>query len=386
MEYPNIWAEVDLAAIAHNLKELSASSPGAGLMAVVKADAYGHGAVAVARKALSSGAHSLGVARLDEALVLREAGISAPILIFGYTHPEHAETLAVHGITQTVYSRRIAEEMSRRLAASGRTVAVHVKIDTGMGRLGLVPDALLAGARDLAADHDALSDVRAIAGLPGLSLEGIMTHLACADCADQTHARTQLSTFRSFLEALDLPGSPPLVRHAANSAAIIDLPEAHLDMVRAGIALYGLLPSGEMRMGDVRLRPAMALKTRVTYLKRVPAGFTVSYGATFVTRAPTTIAAISAGYADGYDRRLSSRGHVLIRGKRAPIAGRVCMDQTLVDVGNIPDVALDDEVVLMGSQGEDAITAEEIAETLSSINYEVVSTIMHRVPRIYRNA
>ncbi len=385
MEYPNVWAEIDLGAIARNVKALSAASPGADLMAVVKANAYGHGSVAVAKKALEAGATSLGVARFDEALVLREGGITAPILIFGYTHPGLAGELVRLDLTQTVYSLPIASELSRQVSSAGGALKVHVKIDTGMGRLGLVSDALLSRDAALCAEHSALADVLAISKLPGLFLEGIMTHFAGADSKDQTHAKQQISAFQEFLSRLGQPQGRPLVRHAANSAAIIDLPESHLDMVRAGISLYGLPPSAEMRMNGIALAPAMALKSRIAYLKRVPAGFAVSYGSTFVTSAPTTIASIPVGYADGYNRLFSSSGHMLVRGKKAPIVGRVCMDQTLIDVGHIPEAELNDEVVLMGRQGQMQITAEEIAESLSTINYEVVSTVMQRVTRIYRN-
>ncbi len=385
MEYPNIWAEIDLDAIAANVRELRRKSPAAEFMAVVKADGYGHGAVEIARTAIENGATCLGVARMGEAIPLREAGITVPILIFGYTHPSLSKELVAYDLTQALYSREIASRVSRQLAGTSKTLKVHVKIDTGMGRLGLVDEGLIAGQAGPGTRHDAVSDVKEISGMPGLSLSGIMTHFASADSADQTHVREQTAIFKDFLNRLSEAGVNPGTRHAANSAALIDLPESHLDMVRAGISLYGLRPSGEMNMNDVKLTPAMTLKARIAYLKTVPPGFKVSYGSTHITKETTTLASIPVGYADGFNRLLSSRGHMLVRGKRAPITGRVCMDQTLIDVGHIPDASIDDEVVIMGRQEGEEVSADEIAETLCTINYEVVSTVMARVPRIYIN-
>jgi alanine racemase len=374
---PLLWAEVDLAAIEHNLRELRRiTRPSARLMAVVKANAYGHGSVAVARAALQSGADFLGVARIDEALALRAAGLAAPILVLGYTPPERAAELLANDLTQTVFSPEAARLLSTTAVQKGRTLRVHLKVDTGMGRIGLP-----AGPQ--ASPQAAVAAVLEIARLPGLELEGVFTHFASADSADKSFTHQQLERFMDLLDLLCQNGLEIPMRHAANSAAIIDLPETHLDMVRAGIALYGLYPSDEIAKNRIRLIPAMTLKARVVQVKSVPAGFSVSYGMTFRTERPTTIATIPVGYADGYSRALSSRGRMLIREKAVSIAGRVCMDMTMVDAGEIPEVAVGDEVVIFGRQGAARLGAEEVAEILGTISYEVVSALTARVPRVY---
>ena len=378
-----IWAEVDLSALGHNVAALKKAAGTAQFMAVVKANAYGHGALPVAKRALQSGADWLGVARLDEALALRSAGIEAPILVFGHTSPERADELADNDVRPTVYTVDTAGKLSRRVSARGLRIRVHIKIDSGMGRLGILPDAFRPGAPPDAPPTQAAADIAQIWALPGLAVEGIYTHFASADDADKTSARKQLSIFSALLTALKKKGLSIPLCHAANSAAIIDLPEAHLDMVRAGISLYGLAPSAEVGTQTVGLKPAMSLKARIVHLKQVPAGFAVSYGSTYRTAAPTTIATVPVGYADGYSRNLSNRGHMLVRGIRAPIAGRVCMDQTMLDVGHIAGVEVGDEVVVFGSQNGTGLPADELAELLGTINYEIVSAVMERVPRVY---
>ncbi len=351
------------------------TSPDARLMAVVKANAYGHGAVETAVRALESGADALGVARLDEGIRLRKAGIHAPVLILGHTPVNRSVELLESDLTQTVYSFQTAQAMSDIALRYGRTLRIHIKTDTGMGRLGI--------AVSDSAFNASVSEVEAVARLRGLELEGIFTHFASADSADTSFAKHQFERFTDFLNALRLAGVEIPIRHAANSAAIIALPETHLDMVRAGISLYGLYPSDETDRTLISLRPAMSLKARVVHLKKVPAGFSVSYGMTYQTDKPTVIATVPAGYADGLSRGLSSRGQMLIRGQRANIAGRVCMDMTMLDAGHIPDVCLDDEVVIFGTQGPVNLTADEVASTLGTINYEVVSAISDRVPRVF---
>lgn len=380
MADPTIWAEIDLAAVAHNVRELRrVTRPEALLMAVVKADGYGHGAAAVARTALANGAAMLAVARLEEGAALRAAGLTAPILVFGRPFPDQAEDLIRHGLIQSVLDLEDAALLSREACARGAVVPVHLKVDTGMGRLGLVAD-----CRPAPAVPAAVARAAAIAALPGVRLEGVFTHFAAADSADKTFARLQFEIFTDFLAALVRAGIDPGLRHAANSAAVIDLPHTHLDAVRPGIALYGLYPSTEVDATRVDLRPALALKTRVLQVKRVPAGFPVSYGMTWETPRETVIATVPAGYADGLSRGLSNRGRMLVRGASAPIAGRVCMDLTMLDVGGIEGVAAGDEVVIIGRQGDEAIAAEELADLLGTINYEVVFTNALRVPRRYR--
>jgi alanine racemase len=351
-------------------------------MAVVKANGYGHGAVEVAREALRNGAQYLGVARINEAIPLREAGLEVPILIFGYSPPDLAQLLIDYELTQTVYSLTTASALSEQATRKGKKINVHLKVDSGMGRLGF----LLAATNDTPDDTAAQNPVReieAITRLPGLTVEGIFTHFATADSADKSYADLQLDRFMDLLNRLQKEGLEPPVRHAANSGALIDMPDSHLDMVRPGIATYGLHPSEEVNKSRVDLRPVMSVKSRVIHLKRVPPGFNISYGITFQTKKQTTIATVPVGYADGFNRLLSSRGHMLVHGQRVPIVGRVCMDLTMLDVGDVSGVALEDEVVVFGEQGNEAITADEIASHLDTINYEIVSTVTARVPRVY---
>jgi alanine racemase len=378
-----IRADIDLKAIAHNIKELRRiTHSSARLMGVVKANGYGHGAIEVAQCAIKNGAEVLGVARIEEGIQIRKAGIEVPILIFGYTHPELAAVLLEYDLTQTVYTFASAQAFSQTAASLGKKIKIHLKVDTGMGRLGLLslnfkPD------NSVAINADAIEETLAIAGLEGLELEGIFTHFATADHADKSYAEDQLDLFMNYLTRLRKAGLETPVRHAANSAALIDMPDSHLDMVRPGIAIYGLYPSDEVNKKHVPLKPAMSLKAKIIHLKGVPAGFKVSYGITHETRKATTIATVPIGYADGLNRLLSSRGQMLVHGQRAPIIGRVCMDLTMLDVGHIDSVQMGDEVVIFGRQGNDSITVDEIASTLNTINYEIVSTITARVPRIY---
>jgi alanine racemase len=379
-----VWAEIDLTAIAHNICALKqATHPETRLMAVVKANAYGHGYREVAAKALECGVESLGVARVDEAVKLRKAGFDIPVLIFGITPPCHVETLLKYDLTQTVSSLKGAQLLSDIAVQSGKKIRVHVKVDTGMGRLGIQPVCRRADSKRFAIDETAVKEVESIVCLPGLEPEGIYTHFATADSSDKSYAHRQFEIFMAFLDALNRSGIHFSVRHAANSAGIIDMPDTHLDMVRAGISLYGLYPSGEVDKNRVALKPAMALKTRIAHLKKVPAGFKISYGITYETKKPTTIATVPIGYADGYSRRLSSSGNMLVCGQNAPVVGRVCMDQIMLDVGHIPEADLDDEVVVFGTQGDQTITAEAVAEAAGAINYEVVAAIAARVPRVY---
>lgn len=379
------WAEVDLSAYAHNIKELRRiTRSDARLMAVVKADGYGHGAAAVAREALQNGAQFLGVARVNEAVQLRETGLNAPILIFGYSPPDCAETLIDYDLIQTVYTPAAAAALSEKSRRLGKSINVHLKVDSGMGRLGLVLNAPTTTSAAIAVPaSNPIREAQAIARLAGLEIQGIFTHFATADSADKSYATGQLERFMDFIEQLRRIGIEPPLKHAANSAALIDMPDSHLDLVRPGIATYGLYPSDEVNKNNVDLKPVMTLKSRIIHLKKVPAGFNVSYGITYRTPKPTTIATVPVGYADGFNRRLSSRGYMLVHGQRVPVVGRVCMDLTMIDVGALSDVAIEDEVVVFGKQQGEAITADEIAGGLNSINYEVVTAITARVPRVY---
>lgn len=384
MDKPLTWAEIDLDAYAHNIRELKRiTQPQARLMAVVKANGYGHGAIEVARTALQNGAEFLGVARLHEAVELRKAGLAAPILIFGYSPPESAPTIIDNDLIQTVYSPETAQALSEQAARRGAKIHVHIKLDSGMGRLGLLLDDPADEPPTGSAAARSFNDVKTISRLANLKVGGIFTHFATADSTDKSYATAQLERFMAFLGRLESDGLKPPLGHAANSAALIDLPDSHLDLVRPGIATYGLNPSDEIKPNPVELRPVMTVKSRIIHLKQVPAGFHISYGITYRTDRPTTIATVPVGYADGFNRLLSSRGYMLVHGQRVPIVGRVCMDLTMLDVGALHDVRIEDEVVVFGRQSDEVLAADELATALGTINYEIVTSITARVPRVY---
>ena len=369
--YP-VWAEVDLGAVAHNVREIRRiTAPSAAVMAVVKANAYGHGAVAVSKAALASGASWLGVARVSEGAELRAAGIDAPVLVLGYTPPKAVAAALRTNLSLTAYTLDMAATAAETAASLGVKARLHFKVDTGMGRLGWLPG------------KDAVRDILKAAGLPGVEAEGIFTHFAAADARDKTYTLLQLEKFLTLVRELEKAGLEFPLRHAANSAAVMEVPDSHLDLVRAGIAVYGLYPSDEVDRSKLDLKPALSLKARVAHVKEVPAGFAVSYGCTYATRRPTVIATLPLGYADGYSRLLSSKGEVLLGGQRVPVAGRVCMDQVMVDAGGV-GVRPGDEAVLIGRQGEEEISADEVARWMGTINYEVTCLVSGRVPRVYK--
>lgn len=362
------WVEIDLRAIGNNVSHLKAIASPAAFMAVLKADAYGHGAIRVARTALLNGADYLATACLSEALALRQHGISAPILILGFTPPWQASEITRHGLTATVFSLDQAHHLSRAALAFGRgPVRIQIKVDTGMGRLGLLP-------------ADVLPFVRTVRALPGLDLEGIFTHFAQADAEDPEPTYRQMALFNEVLTALATDGWQPRYAHAANSAATLRFPEARYSMVRSGIALYGMDPSEFVRCPP-EIRPALTFKTLVAQVKSLPTGSPISYGGTFVTERPSRIAVLPVGYGDGFRRSPLNWGHVLVRGHRAPIVGVVCMDMCMIDVTDIPGVRDGDEVVLIGRQNRDEITVREVAQRLGTIPYEVITQILARVPR-----
>ncbi len=364
------YAVTDLDAIAHNVRAILAHvGPGVEMLAVVKANAYGHGAAQVARTAVESGASRLAVARTDEGVQLRQAGLSVPILNMCYTVPAEAGALVAHDLAAAVTTPEGAEALSGRAVALGKVANLHVKIETGMGRYGLLPD-------------EVLPFLAYVSALPNLRLEGLFTHFSVADSADKTYTREQLGRFQAVNSMVREAGYTIPLRHAANSAATLDVPEAHLDAVRPGLSLYGLYPSLEVSRA-VRPRPALSLRSHVGRVRVLPPGSSIGYGRTFITARPTRVALVPVGYGDGYHRLLSNRGAGLIRGQRAPLIGRVCMDQIMLDATGIPGVEQDDEVVLFGAQGGAAISAEEVAELAETINYEVVTALARRVPRVY---
>jgi len=361
-----------LSAIANNTRQIKAMvGPQVRVLASLKADAYGHGALKVARTVLHNGASMLGVATVSEATPLREAGVNAPILVFGYVPPWQMREAVRLGLTVTLYSGESAQALARAALALRQTVKVHVKVDSGMGRLGIRAEQV----------EEVLTLVHEILAQSTLELEGIFTHFAMADTVDQAHVRIQLARFQDVLLTLEQQGLRPPLVHAANSAAMISLPEARFDMVRPGIALYGLDPSDEVCLPE-GFRPALSFKTQVAQVKVIPAGECISYGCTYITEHPTRVAVLPVGYADGFRRAPANWGCVLIHGQEAPILGRVCMDQCMVDVSQLQQTRVGDEVVLIGRQEQTTLTAEQVAQRLGTSNYEVVSAILARVPRV----
>lgn len=362
------WVEIDLGAIGYNISRVKQIvGPSVEVLAVLKADAYGHGALRVARTALLHGASRIATACLSEAVELRERGITAPILILGYTPPWQAAEIVRNDVTATVFSREVALHLSRAALAQGKRAPIHVKVDTGMGRIGIFP----------AEAANFIEDIRA---LPGIEVEGVFTHFAAADSADQGYALAQLSAFRGVLEELARRGISIRFAHAANSAAILSLPAAHLSMVRLGIAMHGLDPSPDVCC-PADFRRALAFKTMIAQVKDFSVGSCISYGCRFVTDRPSRIAVIPVGYGDGFRRSPHNWGEVLVRGRRAALVGSVCMDMSMIDVTDVPGARTGDEVILIGRQGDEVITAESVAERLGTMNYEVVTQILARVPR-----
>jgi alanine racemase len=364
------WVEIDLEAIAANVAALKRHlSERVQLMAVVKANAYGHGAEMVARTALESGATWLGVNTVDEGVQLRRAGLAAPILVLGHCPPQEAAKVVANHLTPTVTTLETALALASASAARGLVTPVHLKVDTGMGRYGLLPAEVVAFARR-------------VTTLSSLYLEGLWTHFATADETDKSFTWQQFSVYQTVVRRLEEEGLAIPLRHVANSATTIDLPEMHLDLVRCGLSIYGLYPSPQTSR-TVLLRPALALKAHLARVCTLPAGASVGYGRTWVATRPSVVALVPLGYADGYRRALSNRGVALVHGQRVPVIGRVSMDQLTVDVSSVPGVRQDDEVVLIGRQGEAEITADELAGMLGTINYEVTTAIATRLPRVY---
>lgn len=368
MEYANTYVQIDLDAIEHNFRAVLARANGP-VMAVVKADAYGHGAVPVAR-VLEPLCAFFGVASVMEALELTRAGIKKPILILGHIHPDTYDTVVRNGYRVAIFNWEDARKLSETAQRLETVAHIHFALDTGMSRIGLQPTQESA---DLCAR---------IAALPGLEVEGLFSHFATADEEDLSKARAQAEKFATFDKMLTDRGIRIRLRHLDNSAGIMNF-GCEYDMARAGIVIYGLYPSGEVDPKALPLKPAMRWCSRISHVKTLEAGRELSYGGTYTTTKPTTVATVSAGYADGYRRSLSNKFYVLIRGKKAPILGRICMDQFMVDVTDIPDVVSGDRVVLMGTDGNETISAEELGAAANSFNYEQVCDVSHRVSRVY---
>ena len=372
--YQRVWAEVDLDAIWENMVHMKENiAENTKILAVIKTDGYGHGGVPIA-KMLEQLDFMFGyaAATYEEAHVLREAGVKKPILILGYTFPYCYEELIREEIRPAVYRRDTVEELAAAAAKVGKKAKVHIKVDTGMGRIGITPD------------EEGLEFVRFLIEHPELEVEGIFTHFAKSDEADKTSANHQLELFQNFIDKIQTElGITIPVKHCSNSAAILEMPQANMDMVRAGITTYGLYPSEEVSKDIVPLRAAMSLYSHIVYCKMIHAGQSVSYGGLFTAQKDTRVATIPVGYGDGYPRSLSGRGYVLIHGKRAPILGRVCMDQFMVDISEIPEAMDGDKVTLLGMDGPERITAEELGELSGRFNYEFVCDLGKRIPRVY---
>ena len=362
-------AHIDLKAIAHNIQAIKRKVAPARIMAVVKADGYGHGAVPAARTALENGAGFLGVALVEEGIALRQSGIEAPILAFGGFFEEQIDAILEYDLRATIFDAGRARALARAACKRNKPAVVHVKVDTGMARLGV----------DW---QSACSFVTEMNQTKGLRLEGVFTHFATSDVAGSRFAGTQLQRFNAFLDELKEMKTPPLLRHAANSGAILNLPGSYFDLVRSGVSLFGYYPSAETDRG-VELHPALSLRSKVMALRDLRAGDVVSYGSTYRADKACRIANVPIGYADGFNRLLSNRGEVLIRGRRCQVVGRVCMDQIMVNVGVGTGVSVGDEVVLLGKQASQEISIYEICDKLNTIPYEVTCCLSKRIPRVY---
>ena len=363
---------MDLDALAHNMREIRRLARKDALVtAVIKADGYGHGATKIAQTLLDNGADRLAIAVLDEGIELRNAGFGGPILILGFTDKERAEEIVSFNLEQAVYSWELAEAISKAAVKQNKTAKIHIKVDTGMGRIGLKTD------------RDSVQLIKKISQLPNIVIEGIFTHFAVADALDKAYTEEQYAKFTWICKELERENVRINVKHCGNSATIIDLPEMHLNMVRAGIILYGLKPSDEVMLDKIELKQVMSLKVRISHVKEIEAGQSVSYGRKFIAEKKSKIASLPIGYADGYTRMLSGKAEALVKGRRVPVVGRICMDQCMVDVTGIEDVKVGDEAVLFGKQGEGFIHIDELAEKLDTINYEIVCMISRRVPRVY---
>lgn len=371
--YGRIYATIDLDAVSYNLDSIQKKiSSGTDIIAVVKADGYGHGALEISRMLeRETRVFGFAVASAEEAFALREFGIQKPVLILGYTFAEDYEALVLQNIRPTVYSYEMAQAYDAAARKAGTKALLHIKIDTGMGRIGYP------------VTREAADEIAEIAALPGIEIEGLFTHFARADERDKTESRRQLALYREMLTLLEERHVYVTYRHCSNSAAIAEFSEADLDLVRAGIILYGLWPSEESNRDAICLRPVMELKSTVIHIKTLEAGSCISYGGTYRLTERKRIATIPAGYADGYPRSLSNKGYVLIRGKKAPILGRICMDQFMVDVTEIPDVKLLDPVTLLGRDGKEQISMEDLGRLSGRFNYEFACDIGKRVPRYY---
>ena len=367
------WAEVDLDAIAHNMREIRRiTDKNAQIMAVVKADAYGHGFMETAKTLLENGADRLAVAVLQEGKQLRSRGVTVPILILGASGPEDAEDLINFDITPNVFDYEFAKALSYEAEKKEKVTKIHIKLDTGMSRIGFVVDD---------GDHEEIVDeIIKVSKLPYIEIEGIFSHFSTSDEENREYTELQFKRFMQVVDVLEQRGLHIPIKHICNSAGIMMYPEMHLDMVRPGVILYGMYPSDEVDKTRLNLIPAMTLKSRITLVKHVEPGRGVSYGKEYITDRTTKIATVPIGYADGYLRKIAKKGRMLVHGVKVPIIGRICMDQCMIDVTNVHNIDKGDEAIIFGKEG---ITIDDVAEWLETINYEVACVIGKRIPRIY---
>lgn len=363
------WAEIDLDAVANNIREIRRiTSPDSKIMGVVKADGYGHGFVEVTKTILNNGADYLAVATLEEAVQLRKRKFDVPILILGATEDAGADDLVEYNVMPTVFTYDFARVLSQSAVKKGRTAKIHIKLDTGMSRIGFL------------CCEESVEEIIKISQLDNIEIEGIFSHLSCSDEKDRTYTQMQFEKFKDMCERLEKRGLKIPIKHICNSAGIMMYPEMHLDMVRPGIIIYGLYPSDEVDKSKLRLKPAMTLKAKITMVKEVDAGVGVSYGKTYITDKKTKIATVSIGYADGYIRLLSGKAKMMYGEECVDVIGRICMDQCMIDVTNVHNISIGDEVIIFGSE---KITADTVAGWLGAVNYEIVCMIGRRIPRIY---
>jgi len=366
-----VWAEVDLDKLAHNMREIRRLAKSENIIAVVKADAYGHGAVDIAPVLLQNGANRLAVAIQSEAIELRRSGIECPIMILGFTPPNLIDNILKYDIEQTVYSYEFARKISKMALKKNKIAKIHIALDTGMGRIGYLPN------------DESVEEVYNISKLPNIVIEGMFCHFSSADEKDKTYTYEQVKKYDDFYKKLKEKKVYIKIRHIANSAAIIDLPNTHYEAVRPGIIMYGYYPSDEVNKENIDLKPIMTLKTNVVHIKTLPPGEYVSYGRKYKTEKESIIATLPIGYADGYTRLLFERGKVILKGKFAPVIGKICMDQCMIDVTSIRGVKVGDEVILIGEDENNKFTADIVGELIGTISYEVVCMISKRVPRVY---
>lgn len=368
-----VWAEINMANLDYNIKQIKNKIGDREMIGVIKADAYGHGSVKVAEVLRENGCKTFAIATLREAITLREAGAKEEIIMLGLTPDMYADTIVKYDITPVVCSSENAAAFAAEAKKAGKTVHALIAVDTGMGRIGYLAD-----------DIDfAVSDVKKIAALENFKIKGMFSHMSTADAYDKTYSHQQEAKFNKFYEALTAAGIEIPFRTLANSASIMELPTVHFDACRPGIILYGCYPSDEVDVNELSIKPVMSVKANIVHLKDVPADFSVGYGRKYISKKPSKIATIALGYADGYPRPYSPNAKVIVNGVIAPIAGNICMDQCMIDVTDVPDVKLGDEVIVMGTDGTNTILADDIARATGTINYEITCAFGQRLPKVY---